>query len=230
MQIEIRQAVLGYLMGQRPGKLLDIPSGSGWLGRELSAHGDWEYHPADLYAEGAGPNFMKADLNRGVPYEDESFDYVACLEGLEHIENYHNALREFARVLKPGGSLVISTPNPLNVKSRMRFLMSGTFYGFPHLVDVPPEGSHLHMTPVNLSFLISFARKYGLLFEKAHRVSAKPKNYRFLPHAFFLKNYSFIKTILKDKKKKEFMRQLTSLNVLLNDGMVVSFKKAPEIS
>jgi 2-polyprenyl-3-methyl-5-hydroxy-6-metoxy-1,4-benzoquinol methylase len=112
----------------------------------------------------------RVDLNGPLPYRDDSFDYVACLEGLEHIENYHHALREFSRILKKDGILLISTPNPLNVKSRLRFLRFGTFYGFPHLVRMPAEGEHLHMSPINLSFLIAFAEKCGFALEGIHPV------------------------------------------------------------
>ena len=224
MQKEIRSAILNFLAGLPPGRLLDMPSGSCWLGKELSSPG-WQYSPADLYAEAGVPGFKKADLNEGAPFEDGSFDYVACLEGLEHIENYHFVLREFSRVLKPGGMLLISTPNPLNIKSRLRYLLAGTFWGFPHLVELPPEGSHLHMTPVNISFLIAFAKRYGLVLNEVHRVQPKAKNYRFIPVALFLKAYALVKFCLKEKKHKDFMDVLFSLNILLNDGMVVSFKK-----
>jgi len=46
-------------------------------------------------------------------YEDNKFDLVVSFETIEHIPDYQKFLAEISRVLKPGGYLVISTPNAL---------------------------------------------------------------------------------------------------------------------
>jgi len=224
MQPEVRQAIVGYFTDAKPGKILDIPSGNCWLFKELTSAA-WEYFPADLFTTPPIQTFKRVDLNERLPYDDDFFDYAACLEGLEHIENYHHALREFYRILKRDGILLISTPNPLNVKSRLRFLLLGTFYGFPHLVQMPAEGEHLHISPINLSFLISFAEKYGFILDRIQPVRIKAKMYRFVVHCWVLKVYSFIKLFFKDDETKKFMQRLVTLNVLLNEGIVVSLRK-----
>ena len=43
-----------------------------------------------------------------LPFEDDSFDAVCCISVLEHTSNYEEILDEFARVLRPGGLLVIT--------------------------------------------------------------------------------------------------------------------------
>ena len=45
-----------------------------------------------------------------LPFIEESFDTVLCSEVLEHIERDEEALKEIARVLQPGGALVITVP------------------------------------------------------------------------------------------------------------------------
>lgn len=45
-----------------------------------------------------------------LPFADASFDRLICSEVLEHLPDYHGALREITRVLKPGGLLVASVP------------------------------------------------------------------------------------------------------------------------
>jgi SAM-dependent methyltransferase len=47
-----------------------------------------------------------------LPFEPDSFDAVVCLETLEHLANPQHALDEITRVLRPGGRLVCSIPNP----------------------------------------------------------------------------------------------------------------------
>jgi ubiquinone/menaquinone biosynthesis C-methylase UbiE len=47
-----------------------------------------------------------------LPFEDESFDLVICFEAIEHVEGPEKALAELRRVLRPGGVLIVSSPNP----------------------------------------------------------------------------------------------------------------------
>jgi SAM-dependent methyltransferase len=46
-----------------------------------------------------------------LPFADESFDHVVCVEVLEHLFLPHRAIEEIRRVLRPGGRVVVSTPN-----------------------------------------------------------------------------------------------------------------------
>lgn len=46
-------------------------------------------------------------------FKENAFDVVACTEVLEHVFEYRKALQEFMRVLKPGGSLIVTFPNEI---------------------------------------------------------------------------------------------------------------------
>jgi SAM-dependent methyltransferase len=63
-------------------------------------------------------NVMTARL----PYDDASADVVLAGEILEHVVDTEGFLREIHRTLTPGGALVLSTPNILWVKHRVRLL------------------------------------------------------------------------------------------------------------
>ena len=45
-----------------------------------------------------------------IPVDDASFDYILCTEVLEHVPDAIAAIREFSRILKPGGTLLTTAP------------------------------------------------------------------------------------------------------------------------
>jgi len=55
--------------------------------------------------------FYRLDANNLKVFEDNSFDSIVCSEVLEHLDTPGNALKEFYRVLRRGGSLIVTTPN-----------------------------------------------------------------------------------------------------------------------
>jgi len=74
-----------------------------------------------------GKAFAKVDLNATLPWPAQSFDAVFSTEGIEHLESHYSFLNEMWRILKPGGILVITTPNITALRSRVRFFGSGFF-------------------------------------------------------------------------------------------------------
>jgi SAM-dependent methyltransferase len=56
--------------------------------------------------------FLCGNADHGIPFPDATADYFICLEVMEHLENASAFLAEAARILKPGGTAVISVPNP----------------------------------------------------------------------------------------------------------------------
>jgi len=65
------------------------------------------------------------DMEKRLPFDDEAFDYVVNVEGIEHISDRQGLLREFRRVTRKGGRLLITTPNMLNLRARLSMLLSG---------------------------------------------------------------------------------------------------------
>jgi ubiquinone/menaquinone biosynthesis C-methylase UbiE len=62
--------------------------------------------------------FVEADCS-SMPFEDQDFDCIVSFETLEHLQDHQALLREFRRVLKPGGFLVISSPDKAIYTDRM---------------------------------------------------------------------------------------------------------------
>jgi len=109
------------------GRILDLPAGDGVNSRGLAAAG-YEVVAADLFPENCraeGFTVVKADLGRPLPFPDASFDGVLFSEGIEHIDAQVAALREMARVLRPGGVLVVTTPNVLSLRARLASMLTG---------------------------------------------------------------------------------------------------------
>jgi SAM-dependent methyltransferase len=139
---EIHDRVAQILDPLPRGRLLDVPSGQGALSARLKNAG-FHVRACDLYPELfrlPDIEVRRGDLSGTLPYANGEFDYVVCLEGLEHIENPHQAIREFARLLVPGGHLIISTPNILNVEERAKWLLYGYTSHFK-----PISAEHIEM-------------------------------------------------------------------------------------
>ncbi len=123
------EKIIQFFQNENKGKLLDAAAGTGILAMKLKALG-FDCYGCDINEEGfkvQDVEFRVGDLNKGMPFETNYFDYITCTDGLEHLENPHNAIREFKRLLKKGGKLFISIPNYLNIERRMKFLLTGSF-------------------------------------------------------------------------------------------------------
>ncbi len=57
-------------------------------------------------------NLALGNLSRKLPFPDRSFHKVNCAQALDHLPRLLNPMKEFARVLKPGGILVFSVTHP----------------------------------------------------------------------------------------------------------------------
>src|SRR5260370_32232257 len=94
--------------------VLDVGARDGGLRRFLPD--DVSYQGIDIAAEFARPDVLIQDVSHGLPFPDSSYDYVFCIEVLEHVPNPFGTLTEIHRVLKPRGVLILSVPNPYHVK------------------------------------------------------------------------------------------------------------------
>jgi SAM-dependent methyltransferase len=128
----LHDTILDILDTLPRGRALDAPCGEGRLSYLMQKKG-FDVCAGDIDANVFKiPNipFMKFDLNGQFPIKDSSFDSVVCVEGIEHIENSFHLCRELARLLKPTGDLILSTPNILSIDSRLRFMLMGQFAFF----------------------------------------------------------------------------------------------------
>ena len=71
-----------------------------------------------------GLKCKRANINEGIPVSDNQADFLICQEGIEHFTDQLASLKEFNRVLKKGGGLIITTPNYSNMRAKMSYLLS----------------------------------------------------------------------------------------------------------
>ena len=115
------------------GTLADIGCGGGDLWtrlRSMFTHciGVDAVHYAGLPVEIA---FAQADLDRArFPLADASADVVAAVETIEHLENPRAFFRELHRIVRPGGWVVVTTPNQLSVLSLLTLVVKQRFSAF----------------------------------------------------------------------------------------------------
>lgn len=122
-------AVVASCLGELPPgqRILDLPAGNGLLADALRQAGH-EVVCADINRE--RPDYRYVDMGEPLPFADAEFDAVLCLEGLEHLIDPVQLIRELARVVRPGGTVVLTTPNVMNFYSRLQFLFTGAHYQF----------------------------------------------------------------------------------------------------
>ena len=100
--------------------ILDVGSGAGQIAKHLLKYADpaaaitccdlspQMLHRAHNRLKSPVPNHVAADLSH-LPFADESFDCITCGYVLEHLPEARPGLAELARVMKPGGRMLLLT-------------------------------------------------------------------------------------------------------------------------
>ncbi len=99
-------------------RVLDVGCGTGSLLKELSGSGkELNLYGIDLSPEMIGAARVKLKDEKNVelyegsaadlPFESNYFDYVVCMNSLHHHADPKQSLTEMARVLKPGGVMIL---------------------------------------------------------------------------------------------------------------------------
>lgn len=173
------------------------------------------------------------DLNNPLPFRSGTFDAVNIVEVIEHIENQPQLIREIGRVLKPGGSFLVSTPNVLNLMSRMRFLFTGFLRGRirpVHYSKKPGQAPNI--------YLLHFYELYYLLFHYGFAVLELRRTRVKFPSRVWLvllwplmRIFSLFAIVYaeKDPVQRAYNRQIMSFMfhpaILLSNNIVVKAKK-----
>lgn len=97
--------------GQHGGRTLDVGCGSSRILQDLPGAIGVDVLLRKLrFLHRVHPEVVQASAN-ALPFPDETFDTVICSEVIEHIPDHPSVIGELSRVLRPGGRLVLGTPD-----------------------------------------------------------------------------------------------------------------------
>lgn len=180
--------------------LLDLSCGQGEIMATLAGEGcrvrgthyradDYKHHSGEKKYNAGLPVDEGIDLLQPLPYESASRDVVLLSEVVEHLPNWMPVVREAARILRPGGWLILSTPNVHRVHSRLQFLLTGTHKLIRRRVgwDLSPDDLYAyHINPVDFPLLHTVLHQAGMSVESLAFTRFK------LQHAWLLALYPLI--------------------------------------
>ncbi len=152
----VYQMVAKTIAQQHPGGgvLVDVGCGSGKLS---SFVGDrfHRYIGVDAVRYDDLPSqteFISFDLDTGKAPLPEGFaDVVCAVEIIEHLENPRAFMRELVRLTKPGGLVIVTTPNQLSLLSKLTLILKNQFNAFQ-------EAPGLYPTHITALLEIDFIR------------------------------------------------------------------------
>lgn len=209
------------------GRALDAPCGPGLLSEALHRMGH-QVTAADL-ADAFVPRhipFSPIDLDAPLPFDASSFDLIVCSDGIEHLENPFALFREFARVLDTSGTLVVATPNYLNLERRLNFLWSGSLtkpLARPHAQDTA-KSDRGHINPLTLIRMAYIAESVGLEMVRSQTLLAKPRQYWLTPLALAI---VALRPLLGERYRRDLFAEHTlTVRALLGGKKVIAmFRK-----
>jgi len=114
--------ITGSAFPEGPVSLFDIGSGDGVLRQHIKFPAV-NYHAFDL--EPLAIDTRAWDIETPFPYDDAPSQIITMLEVVEHLKNPWLCMQNIAHTIKPGGYLILTTPNPAWSTSRIELLKSG---------------------------------------------------------------------------------------------------------
>ena len=159
--------------------VLDAPAGHGALTAQLLKSGklvtagDIDIEKFQLNPDQSGLQLVHLNLIADqLPIQENSFDLAICLEGVEHLENQWQLVRNLFRVLRPGGYLILSTPNIINFKSRVRYFTEARYEFFKRPLVLGKSIAHdldtYHIAPISYFELQFLVESCGFAIQELH--------------------------------------------------------------
>ena len=181
-------------------------------------------------ASALGDTFARVNLNTLLPWADDSFDLAISTEGIEHLENHFAFFREFCRVLRPNGVLIVTTPNITALRSRVRFFGSGFFGRDARPLNESGRHPLHHISLATFPELRYELRVSGFQLLEVRHTHIKLISYLYLIYAPWMWLYTRIafrkeKDAAQRQRNGEILRSLLSPSLLLGECLMLVAKK-----
>lgn len=218
-------------------RVVDVGAGEGYfskmIGDEVSRRfgvaPDRVVSACDVFPEFFRYDGVRCDkIESGgvLPYADATFDVACSLEVVEHVEDQFLFARELHRILKPGGIAVLSTPNVLNMNSRLRQLHSGFGVLFDplSLSSTDPVHTSGHINPVSYYYLAYQLRRAGFVSVDAHydRFKASAMALTAVLGMFVAAGGALFRTRLRRKRPQVALENRALVDAINSPGMLTS--------
>ncbi|HVS89506.1 MAG TPA: class I SAM-dependent methyltransferase [Candidatus Acidoferrum sp.] len=224
-----RAASLGLPAGAH---VLDAPCGSGALTVALAERG-FAAVGADVdkgAAANLGSAFVQVNLDSPLPWPEQSFDAIFSTEGIEHLENHFSFLREICRILRPGGVLLLTTPNITALRSRVRFFGSGFFGRDTRPLNEAARHPLHHIGLATFPELRYELHMSGFRLAEVRHTYIKPISYLYAIYAPWMWLYVRLafrkeKDAAQRERNKEILSTLLSPSVLFGECLLLIARK-----
>ncbi len=142
---------IDYLRKHLPGggRLVEIGCGLGYFGRLAQPH--FDYVGTDISEAALSwarehhgiRETQYADAEKTLPFDDGSCDGIVAFDVVEHLSDPATFFREARRILKPGGLLLLSTPNTSSLGVQLKRgsgnLVASMYRDSTHVSLLPPD-------------------------------------------------------------------------------------------
>ncbi|MGV2863337.1 class I SAM-dependent methyltransferase [Achromobacter sp. AGC39] len=228
-------AVVEILHDRNAGRVLDAPCGTGWLGDMLSAQrgrqidvdgvGLWEFPPADAGYRSVTEHDLDTPLK-----VDTAYDAVVCCEAIHLMTNPGVLAQSLYQALRPGGTLIVTTPNTWYLRSRWQFLMRGFHSGFRPMVGRQRGVDYIAYFPFSFPQLHLLLTHYGYTDITLHEVN-EPKPKRMIERLLAVPSRLYYRGRVKGAENEDvrrFWKQAGSDQSVYGRWLVVSARRPEE--
>jgi methionine biosynthesis protein MetW len=153
-------------------KILDLGCGDGRFAEEIINVSNCTIYGLDsnkLAISEARRRKIKAkvyDIEKALPYDDQSFDVIFLLDTLEHLYNIDHIFCEIHRVLKKDGIIVVSFVNSFDLKNRILLLTGKEMMHWAHKKYHHRSWNNPHIRFPRVADVADLLKKYHLYIQK----------------------------------------------------------------